>query len=176
MVDPGGGSRGSGPPSPIRPDACLRLKFLHWQDHISLFNWLIFLLKCTIHFATILSSRDIKNVIVFGYPPMICSPLITKQYFPCHRLRNKWSSLRSNLPQKSSTVPSAPKFGPPQSKIPGSAPDMPFHTFRFQVLMHQRCWKEYLNMSRKQVGAPHQTIVSRMSSFSLNKSLSNLPI
>ena len=176
MVDPGGGSRGSGLPSPIRPDACLRLKFLHWKDHISLFNWLIFLLKCTMHFATILSSRDIKNVIVFGYPPMICSPLITKQYFPCHRLRNKLSSLRSNLPQESSTVPSAPKFGPPQSKIPWSAPDMPFHTFRFQVLMHQRCWKEYLNMSRKQVGAPHQTIVSRMSSFSLNKSLSNLPI
>ena len=76
------------------------------------------------HFATKLSSRDIKKIVVFGYPPMICSPLITKQYFPCHRLRNKWSSLRSNLPQKNSTVPSAPKFGPPQSKIPGSASDM----------------------------------------------------
>ena len=55
---------------------------------------------------------------------MICSLLIAKQYFPRHRLRNKWSSLRSNLPLKSSTVPSAPKFGPPQLKIPGSAPDM----------------------------------------------------
>ena len=79
------------------------------------------------HFATKLSSRDIKNVIVFGYPPMICSPLITKQYFPCHRLRNKCSSMKSNLPQKSSTVPSTPKFGLPpklKTKIPGSAPDM----------------------------------------------------
>ena len=26
----------------LRPDACLRLKFLHQQDRISLFNWLIF--------------------------------------------------------------------------------------------------------------------------------------
>ena len=30
---------------------------------------------------------------------------------------------RSNLPQKSPTVPSEPKFGPPLSKIPESAPD-----------------------------------------------------
>ena len=30
------------PPLPIRPDACLRLKFLHRQDCILLFNWLIF--------------------------------------------------------------------------------------------------------------------------------------
>ena len=28
----------------------------------------------------------------------------------------------SNLPHKSATVLSEPKFGPPQSKIPGSAP------------------------------------------------------
>ena len=39
-------------PPPIRPDACLRLKFLHRQDRISLSNWLI--------------------VFRFGYPPMIC--------------------------------------------------------------------------------------------------------
>ena len=31
-------------------------------------------------------------------------------------------SVSSNLPEKSSTVLSEPKFGPPQSKIPGSAP------------------------------------------------------
>lgn len=30
---------------------------------------------------------------------------------------------RSNLPQRSPTVPSERKFGPPLSKIPGSAPD-----------------------------------------------------
>ena len=28
-------------PPPIWPDACLRLKFLHRQDRVSLFNWLI---------------------------------------------------------------------------------------------------------------------------------------
>ena len=44
---------------PIRPDACLRLKFLHRQDRISLFNWLIFLMKCALHFATKPHSRDI---------------------------------------------------------------------------------------------------------------------
>ena len=37
------------PPSPIRPDACLRLKFLHRQDCILLFNWLIFFKET--HFA-----------------------------------------------------------------------------------------------------------------------------
>ena len=43
-----GGSSGEGswapdppPLPPIRPDACLRLKFLHRKDRISLFNWLI---------------------------------------------------------------------------------------------------------------------------------------
>ena len=36
--------QGEGPDTPIRPDACLKLKFSHQhrQDHISLFNWLIF--------------------------------------------------------------------------------------------------------------------------------------
>ena len=40
-----GGPKGEGPEGPeppFRPDTCLRLKFLHQQDHISLFNWLIF--------------------------------------------------------------------------------------------------------------------------------------
>ena len=37
------GSEGSASPPPIRPDVCLRLKFLHGQDRISLFNWLGFL-------------------------------------------------------------------------------------------------------------------------------------
>ena len=30
------------PFAPIRSDACFRLKFLHRQDRISLFNWLVF--------------------------------------------------------------------------------------------------------------------------------------
>ena len=59
VADPGGGSR---PPPPIRPDACLRLKFLHRQDCISLFNWLIFsLMKHALHFASKLNSRDIQK-------------------------------------------------------------------------------------------------------------------
>ena len=41
---------------------------------------------------------------------------------------------RSNLPQKSPTVPSDPKFGPPQSKIPGSAPD-----FHLQGIIKLEC-------------------------------------
>ena len=81
MTDPGGGSGGLRI-LPSRPDACLRLKFLHRRDRISLFNWLIFLMKGTLHFATKQNSWDIKNVIVFGYSPLICSPLLAKQYFP----------------------------------------------------------------------------------------------
>ena len=35
VADPGGGS--GGPDPAIRPDACLRLEFLHRQDRISFF-------------------------------------------------------------------------------------------------------------------------------------------
>ena len=62
VADPGGGSGGTNPP--IRPYACLRLKFLHRQDHhnfISFFNWLIFFMKYALHFATKLNSRDIQK-------------------------------------------------------------------------------------------------------------------
>ena len=48
-------------PSPIKPDVCLRLKFLHRQDCILIFNWLIFLLKRALHFATKLNYRDIQK-------------------------------------------------------------------------------------------------------------------
>ena len=100
MADPGDGS---GVRTPIRPDACLRLKFLHRQDRISLFNWLIFLMKRALRFATKLNCRDIQVVIVLGYLPMICSPLLSTAVFPAptatgvHRLRNMWSSLLSQL-------------------------------------------------------------------------------
>ena len=53
FIQNSGGSRGgagcSGPS--IRPDACLRLKFLHQQDRISLFNWLVFFNKTRFAFC-----------------------------------------------------------------------------------------------------------------------------
>ena len=55
-------------PSPSPPDACLRLKFLHRQDRISLLNWLIFLMKRALHFATKLNSRDIQKCNRFLVP------------------------------------------------------------------------------------------------------------
>ena len=36
---------------PSRPDACLRLKFLHRQDRISPFNWLIFFNETRVAFC-----------------------------------------------------------------------------------------------------------------------------
>ena len=71
-----GGSRGrvwgglDPPPLPpsISPDACFRLKFSNGQDRISLFNWLTFIMKHVLHFATKLNSRDIKNCNCFWVP------------------------------------------------------------------------------------------------------------
>ena len=67
-------SGGSCPPRPrpapsIRPDVCLRLKFLHRQDCIFLLNWLIFLMKRALHFATKLNSRDIEKCNCFIWAP-----------------------------------------------------------------------------------------------------------
>ena len=59
---------------PIRPDACLRLKFLHLQDRISLFNWLIFLMKRASHFSTELNSRDIQKCNCFWVPSYDLDP------------------------------------------------------------------------------------------------------
>ena len=78
----GGGPDPSPPPHPIRPDACLRLKFLHRQNRISFFNWLIFWCWTRVAFATKLNSRDIQICNWFWYPFMISSPLLAKQYFP----------------------------------------------------------------------------------------------
>ena len=50
VADPGRGSGGSRR-TPIRPDACLRLKFLHRQDRISLFNWLFFFNEMCVAFC-----------------------------------------------------------------------------------------------------------------------------
>ena len=61
---------GPGDPDPlpaIRPDACLRLKFLHRQVRISLFNRLICLKKRELDSATKLNSRDIKKCNCFCF-------------------------------------------------------------------------------------------------------------
>ena len=96
-------------------DISLFQKFLHRQDRISLFNWLTFLMKRGLHFASKLNSTDFQNVIVFEYPPMNCSPLLAKQSLP--REKHVAFFVRSNLRQKRSTVLSEPKFGPPSQKF-----------------------------------------------------------
>ena len=73
VVDPGGGTRGSGPPA-IRPDVCSKI------------------------------------FIVFWCPPMICSPLLAKKYFP-----RQWRPVFADSPLWTKTH---------QSKIPGSAPGL----------------------------------------------------
>ena len=60
----GVGRGGGGGEMGVRPDTYLRL------------NWLIFSNE----------TRVIQKCNCFGYPPVICSPLLAKQYFPCQRL------------------------------------------------------------------------------------------
>ena len=86
-------------PDSIRLDACLRLQFLHRQDRISLFNWLICLMKRALDFATKLNSRDIQKCYCFLVPSYDLFASARKTVFPAptatvvHRLRNTWSSL-----------------------------------------------------------------------------------
>ena len=134
MADPGGGLGGRGGPNPpIRPDACLRLKFLHRQDRISLFNWLIFSMKGVLHFATKLNYSDIKRCTCFWVPSYDLFASARKAAFPApmatgvHKLRSTWSSLLSQMvdnysdnsadnlilsSSQSSTVLFELKFGP----------------------------------------------------------------
>ena len=88
VVDPGGGTRGSGPP-PIRPDVCSKI------------------------------------FIVFWCPPMICSPLLAKKYFP-----RQWRPVFADSPLWTKTH---------QSKIPGSAPGLV--TFDAASCLTQTCDK-----------------------------------
>ena len=116
-----GGSRGrvQGIWTPlIRPDTCLKLKFLHWQDCMSLLNCPIFLKLNT---GCILPLNWIpgtfENVIILGYPPMIrCLSLQssisgTNGDWRSQIEKHVVISVRSNLAQKSSTDRSEPKFG-----------------------------------------------------------------
>ena len=81
----------------------LRLKFLHRQDRISLFNWTIFTMKRAWHVSTKLNSRDIKKCNCFWVPSYDLFASARKAVFPAptatvvHRLRNTWSSLLSQL-------------------------------------------------------------------------------
>ena len=90
----GEGPGGPAPPSfLLRPDACLRLKFLRRQDRISLSNWVIFFL------ATKLNSRDIQKCDCFWLPSTDMFASAHKAVFPAptatsvHRLRNTSPSL-----------------------------------------------------------------------------------
>ena len=89
------------PPPPIRPDTCLRLKSLQRQDCISLFNWLNFLMKRVLYFATKLNSRDIKKCDCLWVPSSDLFASARKAVFSAptatgfHRFRNTQSSLPS---------------------------------------------------------------------------------
>ena len=73
VADPGGGSGGSGhPPPPIRPDAYnFETEILKSTGRISLFNWLIFLMKRAWQFSTellpVASSSKRVLVPIFSY-------------------------------------------------------------------------------------------------------------
>ena len=90
--------RGSGTPH-IRPRAYLRLRFLHQRDRISLFNWLIFFMKCALHFSTKLNFRDVQKCNCFWVPSYDLFASACQAVFPAptatgvHRLTSTWSSL-----------------------------------------------------------------------------------
>ena len=103
-ADIGGGSKC--PETPVRPNTCLRLKFVHRQDRIALLNWLFFLMKRALHFATKLNSRDTQNCNCFSVPSHDLFASARKAVFPSptatgpHRLRNTWSVLREVICHK----------------------------------------------------------------------------
>ena len=103
MADPGDGS---GVRTPIRPDACLRLKFLHRQDRISLFNWLIFFSETRVVFCHETKLQGYSSGNCFRVPSYDMFASASKAVFPAptatraHRLRNTWSSLLLSWSQK----------------------------------------------------------------------------
>ena len=84
--------------------------------YISLFNWLIFLMKCTLHIATKPNSRDIKkcNYYCFWVSSYDLFTSAHKAVFPAlmatgvHRLRNMWSSVICQSFLNQSLDPSPP--------------------------------------------------------------------
>ena len=101
-------------------------KILTSAGYISLFNWLIFLMKHALHFTVKINSRDIQKCDCFWVPSYDLFPFCSRANGDRRSQVEKHVvfSVRSNLPYKSSTVLSEPKFGPLQSKIPGSAPSL----------------------------------------------------
>ena len=129
----GGGQGGEGGEGggefPIIPDSCLRLKFLHRPDCISLFNWLIFLMKRALHFATTVNSGDIKKCNCFWVPFYYLFGSACKAVFPAptgtgiHRLdKNTWPSLWEVICHIKVQQSFLNQSLSPQSKIPGSSP------------------------------------------------------
>ena len=104
---------------------CMRLKFLHRHDHISISTaWLMFLMNRALHFATRLNSRDIQKFNCFWVPSDDLFASARKAVFPeptptgVHRLKNTLSSqsVRSNLPQKNFNSPLWTKVWTPYIK------------------------------------------------------------
>ena len=121
--------RGEGGELPIIPDSCLRLKFLHRSDCISLFNWLIFWMKRALHFATTVNSGDIKKCNCFWVPFYYLFGSACKAVFPAptgtgiHRLdKNTWPSLWEVICHKKVQHSFLNQSVGSQSKIPGSSP------------------------------------------------------
>ena len=128
----------------FRPDACLRLTFLHRKDRISLFNWLIFLMKRVLHFATKLNSKDIQKYDCFWVPFYDLLVSAAKHYFPRRQrpaftdwetrsrlclLSDWWEGVWGCVgggggalfcPPKVQYLLSEPKFGPPPPPIKNS--------------------------------------------------------
>ena len=125
VANPGGGSRGSGPHLPHQTkrffSTCLKLKFLHWQDHFLLFNYEMRTTFCHSDLSLFWYTSQIMFLL------RVLSRLCSQSGFAGPTL-NTWSSLLS---------------GPLLSKISRSAPEM-------GLLLSLIQWKE-IDLLRKQL-------------------------
>ena len=108
-------------PPPLSDLTLVWDKFLHRIDRnvYDFLKCLVCLTKSALHFATKLNSKAASFTIQEFKYTIRGQGIITCN---CDWWERVWGC---NLPQKSSTVLSEPKFGPPcrpQSNIPGSAP------------------------------------------------------